>query len=76
MHLIHIPQCTIQNRNVRVFVLNGVLLDVEQVNCGICEITLDGNLEQNDWKQKTTINEQSPTTEQNVHDKIARGTTF
>ena len=76
MHLIHIPQCTIQNRNVRVFVLNGVLLDVEQVNCGICEITLDGNLEHNDWKQNTIINEQSPITEQNVYDKIARGTTF
>ena len=31
MRLSHIPQCTIQNRNVHISVLNGVLWDVEQV---------------------------------------------
>ena len=38
MHLFHIPQCTIQNRNVHISVLYGTLLDMGQVHCGICEI--------------------------------------
>ena len=37
MHLFHIPQCTSQNRNMQISVLNGALLDMEQVHCGICE---------------------------------------
>ena len=40
MHLCHIPQCTMQNRNVHISVLNGALWDMEQVHCGICEIGL------------------------------------
>ena len=40
MHLFHIPQCTIQNRNVTISVLNGALWDMEQVHGGICEIGL------------------------------------
>ena len=36
----HIPQCTIQNRNVHISVLNGALWDMEQVHYGICEIGL------------------------------------
>ena len=40
MHLFHIPQCTIQNRNVYISVLNGALWDMEQVHCGICEMGL------------------------------------
>ena len=36
MHLPHIPQCTIQNRNVHIFVLNGASWDKGQVHCGIC----------------------------------------
>ena len=38
MHLLHIPQYTIQNRNVHISVLNGVLWDMKQVHCGVCEI--------------------------------------
>ena len=38
MHLSHIPQYTIQKRNVHISVLNGVLWDMGQVHCGICEI--------------------------------------
>ena len=38
MHLFHIPQCSIQNRNVYISVLNGALWDMEQVQSGICEI--------------------------------------
>ena len=38
MHLSHIPQHTIQNRNVHISVLNGVLWDMGQVHWGICEI--------------------------------------
>ena len=30
MHLFHIPQCTIQYRNVHISVLNGALWDMEQ----------------------------------------------
>ena len=40
MHLSHIPQYTIQNRNAHISVLNGVLCDMGQVYCGICEIRL------------------------------------
>ena len=38
MHLSHIPQCTVQNRNVHISVLNGALWDMGQVYYGICEI--------------------------------------
>ena len=37
MHLFHIPQCFIQNRNVHISVLNGALCDIEQVYTGIYE---------------------------------------
>ena len=40
VHPFHIPQCTIQDRNVHISVLNGALWDMEQVHCGICEIIL------------------------------------
>ena len=40
MHLFHIPQCNIQNRNVHISVLNVALWDMEQVHSGICEIGL------------------------------------
>ena len=40
MHLFHIPQCTIQNRNVHISVLNGALWYVELVHCGIFETSL------------------------------------
>ena len=40
MHLFDIPQCTIQNRNVHISVLNGTLWDIEPVHYGICEIGL------------------------------------
>ena len=40
MHLSHIPQYTIQNWNVHISVINGVLWDIRQVQCGICEIGL------------------------------------
>ena len=40
MHLFHIPQCTIQNRNVYISVLYSALWDLEQVHWGICEIVL------------------------------------
>ena len=38
MQLFHIPQCSIQNRNVHISVLNGALWDMEQVHSGICEL--------------------------------------
>ena len=38
MHLFHIPQCAIQNRNVHITVVSGALWDMEQVYCGICEL--------------------------------------
>ena len=38
MHLFHIPQCTIQNRNVHISVLDGALCDMEQMHNGICEL--------------------------------------
>ena len=37
MQLSHIPQCSIQNRNVHISVLNGALWDMEQLHSGICE---------------------------------------
>ena len=40
MHLLRIPQYTIQSKNVHIFILNGALWDMEQVHCGICEIGL------------------------------------
>ena len=38
MHLFYIPQCTIQNRNVHISVLNDALWDMEQVYFGIYEL--------------------------------------
>ena len=38
MHLFYIPECTIQNRNGHISILTGALCDMEQVNCGFCEI--------------------------------------
>ena len=40
MHQFHIPERSIQNRNVHISVLNGSFWDIEQVNSGICEIGL------------------------------------
>ena len=40
MHMSHIPQCIIQNRNVHISVLNGALWDIGQVQLGICEASL------------------------------------
>ena len=40
MHLYHILQCSIQNRNLHISVLNGALWDMEQLHFGICEIGL------------------------------------
>ena len=40
MNLFQIPQCSIQNRTVYIYILNGALLDMEQVHSGICEIGL------------------------------------
>ena len=39
MHLSHIPQCTILNRNVHISVLNGALWDMGKC-IGLCEIGL------------------------------------
>ena len=38
MHLPHITQHTIQNMNIPLYVLNGILWDMGQVNRGICDI--------------------------------------
>ena len=38
MHLLHIPQCSIQNRYVHISVLNGALWDMKQVHSGIFQI--------------------------------------
>ena len=38
MHMFHIPQCIIQNRNVHISVLNDALWDMEQMHCEICEL--------------------------------------
>ena len=35
MHLFHIPQCSIQNRNVCISVLLGALWDMQQVHSGM-----------------------------------------
>ena len=40
MHLSHILQCTKQNRNVCISVLDGALWDMEQVHSGMCDINL------------------------------------
>ena len=32
MHLLHKPQCSIQNGNVHIYILNKVLWDMEQVH--------------------------------------------
>ena len=40
MHLFHIPQCSIHNRNVHISILNGALWDIEQVHSGIFGIGL------------------------------------
>ena len=40
MHLSHIPQCTTENRNVHISVLNCVLWDTGQVHWDICETVL------------------------------------
>ena len=40
IYLSHIPQCTIQNRNVHISVLNGILWDMGQVYCGICKTVI------------------------------------
>ena len=44
MHLFHMPECSIQNRNVHISVLNRAFWDMEHVHSGICEI---GVLEKN-----------------------------
>ena len=53
MHLFHIPQCSIQNRNVHISVLNGALWDMKQVHSGICELgQLDRyRLDREEWKR-------------------------
>ena len=38
MHLFHVPQYFIENRNVHISVLNGALWDMEQVHSRICEL--------------------------------------
>ena len=40
MHRPHIPQCTIQNRNVFISGLNGALRDMRLMRCGISETAL------------------------------------
>ena len=47
MHLSHTPQCTIQNRNVHISVLNGALWDMGQVHYGICKTDLLEQLKKN-----------------------------
>ena len=36
----HITWCTIQNRKQYIYILNGALWDMEEVNYGICEISV------------------------------------
>ena len=38
MHIPHMLQCTIQNSNVYISVLNGALWNMRQAHCGICEL--------------------------------------
>ena len=40
VHHFHIPQGTILNRNVHISVLNGVLWDMERMQCRICKTGL------------------------------------
>ena len=40
MHLFHITECSIQNRNVHTCVLNRIFCDMERVHSGIFEIGL------------------------------------
>ena len=40
MHLSHVPQNAVQNRDVRISGLNRVSWDMGQVQCVICEIGL------------------------------------
>ena len=54
MHLFHIPQCTIQNRNVHISALNGALGDMEQAHYGVCEIGLL-NLSQPQWSKHESL---------------------
>ena len=59
MDLSHIPQYSIQSRNVHISVLNGALWDMEQVHPGIGEIGLlrthTGSMcSRVDWWNKTT----------------------
>ena len=42
MHLFHIPEGSIQNRNQYISVLNGAFLDMLQVQSGICGIVSIG----------------------------------
>ena len=44
MYLSHIPQYTIQSRNVHRSILNGVLWDMGQLRLGISEIDEIGQL--------------------------------
>ena len=44
MDVFHIPQYTIQNRNVHISVLNGVLWDMRQDHFGFCGIVLYSRL--------------------------------
>ena len=48
MHPFHITQCSIQNRNLHISVLNGALWDMEQVHSGIYEL---GQLDPCHWEQ-------------------------
>ena len=42
MHLFHIREWSIQNRNVHIYLLYGAFWDMEQVHFGFCEIGLFG----------------------------------
>ena len=42
LHLSHIPQCTIQNRNVYISVLNGALWDMGQMHVGVWDRCIVG----------------------------------
>ena len=53
MQLPHIPQGTIQNRNVYISALNGALWVMGQVHCGICEFGLLDSLHCMEWLQNS-----------------------
>ena len=62
MHLSHIPQCTIQNRNVHISVLNGALWDMGQVHYGIMNLynswdvlQLQNNLATLEWRHLKSL---------------------